>query len=80
VGLFLGLHVVCAVLTLMLDRPEADLLSIWRNLWAVGNALFGIAEGASNLPVVWPVLTLAAVAAACLFVLRSRVRAVEIVT
>src|SRR4030095_5883837 len=26
VGLFLGLHVVCAVLTLMLDRPEADLL------------------------------------------------------
>lgn len=80
VGLLLGLHVVRTVLTQMADRPEAGVLSLWADLWGVGNALFGIAERAMTLSPVWPALTLAAVAVACLFVLRSRVRAVEIVT
>jgi len=45
----------------------------------VGNLLFGIAERAGAVPTAYPPLLLLAVAVACLAVLRSRVRAVEIV-
>jgi ABC-2 type transport system permease protein len=79
VGLFVGLEIVRGVLTRFADRPEAQVLSVQQDLRAVGNALFGIAARATALPVVWPALTLALAAVACLFVLRARVRAVEIV-
>jgi ABC-2 type transport system permease protein len=80
VGLWVGVEIVRGVLTQIADRREAEVLSFQQNLRAVGNALFGIAERMAGLPVVWPALALAVVAAACLFVLRARVRAVEIVT
>jgi hypothetical protein len=68
------------VLTKIADRPEAEVLSFQQDLREVGNALFGITERTASLPVVWPALTLGVAIVACLFVLRSRVRAVEIVT
>jgi ABC-2 type transport system permease protein len=80
VGLWAGAEIARGVLTQIADRREAGVLSFQNNLRAVGNALFGVAERASTLPVVWPALALAVVAAACLLVLRARVRAVEIVT
>jgi ABC-2 type transport system permease protein len=80
VGLWVGVEIVRGVLTQIADRREAEVLSFQNDLRAVGNALFGIVERATTLPVVWPALVLAVVAAACLFVLRARVRAVEIVT
>jgi ABC-2 type transport system permease protein len=80
VGLWIGVEIARGVLTQIADRREAEVLSFQHNLRAVGNALFGIAERSTTLPVVWPALALAVVAAACLLVLRARVRAVEIVT
>jgi ABC-2 type transport system permease protein len=80
VGLWVGVEIVRGVLTQIADRREAEVLSLQQDLRAVGNALFGIVERATSLPVVWPALTLVVVSAGCLLVLRSRVRAVEIVT
>jgi ABC-2 type transport system permease protein len=80
VGLWAGVEIVRGVLTQMADRKEAEVLSFQQDLRIVGNALFGIAERTGSLPVVWPALTLAVVLVACLFVLRARVRAVEVVT
>ncbi len=80
VGVWVGVEIVRGVLTQIADRPEAEVLSLQQDLRAVGNALFGIAERAGTLSPIWPALVLIAVAAGCLLVLRSRVRAVEIVT
>jgi len=80
VGLWVGVEIVRGVLTKIADRPEAEVLSFQQDLREVGNALFGITERTASLPVVWPALTLGVAIVACLFVLRSRVRAVEIVT
>jgi hypothetical protein len=49
------------------------------NVRALGNALFGIADRELTLPWGWPLLALVATGLLCLAVLRSRVRAVEIV-
>ena len=80
VGLWVGVEIARGVLTQIADRREAEVLSFQQNLRAVGNALFGITDRMTTLPVVWPALVLAVVAAGCLLVLRARVRAVEIVT
>jgi ABC-2 type transport system permease protein len=80
VGLWAGVEIVRGVLTQMADRREAEVLSFQQDLRVVGNALFGIVERTGSLSVVWPALTLAVVVVACLFVLRARVRAVEVVT
>jgi len=80
VGLFVGLEIVRGVLMRFADRPEAQVLSLQQDLRAVGNALFGIAARAAALPVWWPALVLVLAVVSCLFVLRARVRAVEIVT
>jgi ABC-2 type transport system permease protein len=80
VGLWVGVEIVRGVLTQIADRPEAEVLSFQQDLREVGNALFGITERTASLSVVWPALTLGVAIVACLFVLRSRVRAVEIVT
>ena len=80
VGLWAGVEIVRGVLTQIADRPEAEVLSFQQDLRAVGNALFGIAARAASLNVAWPALALVVAVVACLFVLRARVRAVEIVT
>jgi hypothetical protein len=61
------------------SRPEVALLSVQANVRAVGNALFGIVEGGLSLYWAWPGLALVATGLLCLAILRSRVRAVEIV-
>lgn len=80
VGLFAGLEIVRGVLANIADRPEAHVLSLQNDLRVVGNLIFGIAERGSPVPVAYPPIVLVLVAVGCLAVLRSRVRAVEIVT
>ena len=79
-GLLMGLELVHTILRQAFDRREAALLSIMSDLRAIGGALFGN----TDLPfaVGWPssAVVLAAVCVGCLAILRSRVRAVEIVT
>ena len=50
------------------------------DLRVVGNLLFGITERGARVPVAYPPIVLALVALGLPAVLRSRVRAVEIVT
>lgn len=78
-GVIVGLEIVRGVLVGILDRPEAQVLSLQNSLRMVGNLLFGIAERGVGVPAAYPLLLLITVAAGCLAILRSRVRAVEIV-
>lgn len=80
VGLFIGLGIVSQVLVNIADRPEAQVLSLQNDLRMIGNLLFGIAGRGVTIPPAYPPIVLALVALGCLAVLRSRVRAVEIVT
>jgi len=79
-GVVVGLEIVRGVLGAITDRPEAHVLSIQNDLRVVGNLIFGIAERGVAVPAAYPPIALALLAAGCLLVLRSRVRAVEIVT
>jgi len=56
------------------------LLSFQADLQSLGVALFGIVDRQLDIAWGWPLGVLAAVTLACLAILRSRVRAVEIVT
>lgn len=78
-GLLVGLEIVRAVLVEVLDNRAVALISLQANLRALMAPLFDLEEFA--LPVHWgfAVLTLAVVSVVCLAILRSRVRAVEIV-
>ena len=79
-GMIAGLEIVRGILQQVFRQKTAMLLSIQTNLRALGVALFGIADRQVVLPWGWSALVLALVSLACLWVLRSRVRAVEIVT
>ena len=79
-GVVVGLEIVRGVLAAITDQPEAHVLSIQNDLRVVGNLIFGIAERGARVPVAYPPIALALLAVGCLLVLRSRVRAVEIVT
>ena len=78
--LWAGLEIVREVVVNIARRPEAVLLSLQSNLRAIGSALFDIPVRDASLPWIWPALVLVTLCLACLAVLRSRVRAVEIVT
>ena len=78
-GLLIGLDVARGILYALYRRPETALLSLQADLRSLGVALFGLSERALTLPWAYPAAVLAAVCAGCLLVLRSRVRAVEIV-
>jgi ABC-2 type transport system permease protein len=80
VFVFLGLEAVRGVLQFGFNRAEASLLSLRSDLDAVGAALFGNAVPTAGASWVSSLVVLVAVAVACLAVLRSRVRAVEIVS
>jgi ABC-2 type transport system permease protein len=75
-----GLEIVRGVLVAITDRPEAHVLSIQNDLRIVGNLIFGIVDRGARVPAAYPPIMLALLAGGCLLVLRSRVRAVEIVT
>ncbi len=79
-GMFVGLEMVRVVLRNALDQGWATLLSLQADLRGISNVLFG------NTPRRWDAvdpaqaaLVLLFAGAACLMVLRSRVRAVEVV-
>jgi ABC-2 family transporter protein len=80
VGLVFGLEMVRLVLQNGFNRKEAVLLSLQADLQALGVALFGVVNRQLDVFWGWPLLVLAAVSLGCLAILRSRVRAVEIVT
>jgi ABC-2 type transport system permease protein len=78
-GLLIGLDVARGILYAFYRRPETALLSLQADLRSLGVALFDLGERAVTLPWAYPAAVLLAVCAACLLILRSRVRAVEIV-
>lgn len=80
VGLYMGLGLVSTVLANITDQPGAHVLSLQDDLRMIGNLLFGIADRGVPVPHAYPPIVLTLVALGCLAVLRSRVRAVEIVT
>jgi len=80
VGLVFGLEMVRLVLQNAFGRKEAVLLSLQADLQALGVALFGVVDRHLDIFWGWPLLVLAVVSLGCLAILRSRVRAVEIVT
>jgi ABC-2 type transport system permease protein len=80
VGLFFGLEMVRVVLQNGFNRKEAVLLSLQADLQSLGVALFGVADRQLDIFWGWPLLVLLVVSLGCLAILRSRVRAVEIVT
>jgi ABC-2 type transport system permease protein len=76
-GLMVVFDVVVQILRRFLQQDSVALLSIRGDLRALGDALFGLSEGA--MP--WgALLVLAMVCLSCVAVLGSRVRAVEIVS
>jgi ABC-2 type transport system permease protein len=79
-GLLMVLEIVRGVLQAGFDFELAALLSLQADLRTLGVALFGLAVRRVE-PIAWPeaALVLALVAGACLLILRSRVRAVEVV-
>lgn len=78
-ALWVGLEIARVVASNVFARPEIGLLSIQGNVQAVGRALFGIPPDAAALYWAWPLVTVVAMGVGCLAVLRSRVRAVEVV-
>jgi len=80
VGLLIGLETLHGVVMLLTHRPEAAALSLTEDLNVVGRLLFGVADrGAVVSPTAYALVALAGAGAACLAILRSKVRAVEVV-
>jgi ABC-2 type transport system permease protein len=79
-GLIVGLEMVRVILQHGFRQKPAMLLSIQTNLRGLGAALFGIADRQVVMAWGWSALVLVLLSLACLWILRSRVRAVEIVT
>jgi ABC-2 type transport system permease protein len=77
-GLIMSLEVVRGMVGLVYRWPGSLILSLRADLRSLGDTLFGLP---ARTPVHWagPALVLAVVAVTCLLILRSRVRAVEIV-
>lgn len=79
-GLFTGLEMARGVLRQIFDQRWATLLSLQADLRSIGAALFGSSlRRFESVPWHEAALVLAVVSSVCLLVLRSRVRAVEIV-
>jgi len=78
-GIVAGLEVARGILYAFYRRPETALISFRASLQSLAAALFGLSERSVSLPWFYPAILLTVVALGCLLVLRSRVRAVEIV-
>ena len=80
-GVFVGLEMARGVLRNILDVRGATLLSLQADIRGIGNALFGVTPRRWDA-VAWPeaAAVLVGMGLLCLLLLRSRVRAVEIVT
>ena len=79
VMLYIGSEMIRGILRMLLRVPETGLVSIQADLKAIGVALFG--NVTRGLPPGWvlPSIVLLLVGAACLLILRKRVRAVEVI-
>ena len=78
-GLLMGLEVARGILYAFYRRPETALLSLQADLRSLGVTLFGLTDRSVSLPWAYAAGILIAVSIGSLLVLRSRVRAVEIV-
>jgi ABC-2 type transport system permease protein len=78
-GLLMGLEVARGILYAFYRRPETALLSLQADLRSLGVTLFGLTDRSVNLPWAYAAAMLIAVSIGSLLILRSRVRAVEIV-
>lgn len=78
-GLLIGLEVARGILYAFYRRPETALLSLQADLRSLGVTLFGLSDRSVSVPWAYAAATLGAVSIGCLLILRSRVRAVEIV-
>ena len=78
-GLLMGLEVARGILYAFYRRPETALLSLQADLRSLGVTLFGLTDRSVSLPWAYAAAILIAVSIGSLLVLRSRVRAVEIV-
>jgi ABC-type transport system involved in multi-copper enzyme maturation permease subunit len=76
----LGLEPIAAITRALSGSPRAGLISVRTCLETVGSALLGVSPQAASPSPVECALLLLALVISCLLVLRSRVRAVEIVT
>jgi ABC-2 type transport system permease protein len=79
-GMIAGLEMVRLVLQQGFRQKYAMLLSVQTDLRAIGVALFGLSDRDVAVAWGWAALVLVLLSLACLGILRSRVRAVEIVT
>jgi ABC-2 type transport system permease protein len=79
-GMIVGLEMVRLVLQQGFRQKYAMLLSVQTDLRALGVALFGLTDRQVQVGWGWAALVLTLLSLACLAILRSRVRAVEIVT
>ncbi len=77
-AVWFGLPVLHLILKEVLSTSTVALVSVWANFDHLGNALFGL-ESSYNIHWSLTLLLLAALTAACILVLRHRIRAVEIV-
>ena len=78
--LILGSEMIRLILQQGFRQKWAMLLSVQTDLRALGVALFGLTDRQVTVGWGWAALVLSFVALSCLAILRSRVRAVEIVT
>jgi ABC-2 type transport system permease protein len=79
-GMIAGLEMVRLILQQGFRQKYAMLLSVQTDLEALGVALFGLSNRQVTVAWGWAALVLVLLSLACLAILRSRVRAVEIVT
>jgi ABC-2 type transport system permease protein len=79
-GMIAGLEMVRLILQQGFKQKYAMLLSVQTNLRAIGVWLFGLSDRDVAVAWGWAALVLVLLSLACLAILRSRVRAVEIVT
>jgi ABC-2 type transport system permease protein len=79
-GMIAGLEMVRLILQQGFRQKYAMLLSVQTDLRAIGVALFGLSDRDVAVAWGWAALVLVLLSLACLAILRSRVRAVEIVT
>lgn len=79
-GMIAGLEMVRLILQQGFRQKYAMLLSVQTDLRAIGAALFGLTDRDVAVAWGWAALVLVLLSLACLAILRSRVRAVEIVT
>lgn len=77
-SVWFGLPVIHAILSEILPSSKVALVSIWALLDRLGMALFGMDSG-YDIHWFWTIIILLALSSFCIFILRQRIRAVEIV-